>query len=91
MTPEQISRNPDVDYTRYVVGTMSSFLPDAKGEWSKTRFNFPRILGCWASNTGGSVSVFGRHVCWLKITADFIEMDGLLGTTCLRAYPELIL
>ena len=81
LTPEQISRNPDVDYTRYVVGICIVIFAQAEGEWSKTRFNFPRILGCWTPNAGGSVSVLGGHVCWLNICCGFAR-NGSLPTTC---------
>lgn len=61
MTSEQISRNPDVDYTRYLTSVCiaARVLDNAS---VKTRFNFTSILGCWASNAGRSVTVPSRHV-----------------------------
>ena len=86
LTPEQISRNPDVDYTRYVVSTVIS-AREAKGEWSKTRFNFSRILGCWTPNTGGSVAVSGGHVCWLNICCGLVG-NGYLCTEVTASSSE---
>jgi hypothetical protein len=59
MTPDQISRNPSVDYTRYA--THTSYFKFFKFE--QTRFDHSRFLGCGKPYPRGCQSVSRRNVC----------------------------